>query len=81
MLPPVAPGFKRYPPEQVGMKKGPTPIKSLGPSVLLGSIWKIIWWPRQESNLYLPLRRGLFCPLNHGAVRVILPERVVPGCH
>ena len=25
------------------------------------------WRPRQESNLYLPLRRGLFYPLNHGA--------------
>lgn len=29
--------------------------------------WADVWWPRQESNLYLPLRRGLFYPLNHGA--------------
>ena len=24
------------------------------------------WCPRQESNLYLPLRRGPFYPLNYG---------------
>lgn len=24
-----------------------------------------VWYPQQESNLHLPLRRGLFYPLNY----------------
>jgi hypothetical protein len=28
----------------------------------------LVWSPRQESNLYLALRRHLFYPLNYGEV-------------
>lgn len=32
------------------------------------------WWPQQESNLHLPLRRGLLYPFNYGAAK----PRIVP---
>ncbi|CAM2173187.1 hypothetical protein BO443_10829 [Burkholderia orbicola] len=32
----------------------------------LGKCWEPGWSPRQESNLYLALRRRLFYPLNYG---------------
>ncbi len=32
----------------------------------LGRLWEGNWSPRQESNLYLALRRRLFYPLNYG---------------
>src|SRR3989338_9141989 len=28
---------------------------------------RVEWWPQQELNLHLPLRRGSFYPLNYGA--------------
>ncbi len=31
-----------------------------------GTVRPSMWCPRQESNLYLPLRRGPFYPLNYG---------------
>ncbi|CAN0622584.1 protein of unknown function [Burkholderia multivorans] len=34
--------------------------------VNLGDGWELGWSPRQESNLYLALRRRLFYPLNYG---------------
>lgn len=36
----------------------------------LGKCWELRWSPRQESNLYLALRRRLFYPLNYGESRV-----------
>ena len=33
-----------------------------------GRTWEGIWSPRQESNLYLALRRHLFYPLNYGEI-------------
>lgn len=45
---------------------------------------KVEWWPQQESNLHLPLRRGLFYPLNHGAEPVVIVPQVktlaCPSC-
>lgn len=35
-------------------------------SIFLSGIGECIWSPRQESNLYLALRRRLFYPLNYG---------------
>lgn len=29
------------------------------------NIFNYLWYPQQESNLHLPLRRGLFYPLNY----------------
>ena len=37
------------------------------------------WSPRQESNLYLPLRRRPFYPLNYGEDGRIVP--VFPGTY
>ena len=48
--------------EAAGRRWAPLP-----PTARLSRSRSARWWPRQESNLYLPLRRGLFCPLNHGA--------------
>lgn len=36
-----------------------------------GRRWEGLWSPRQESNLYLALRRHLFYPLNYGE-RIVL---------
>ena len=30
-----------------------------------------VWCPQQESNLYLILRRNLFCPLNYGDLFIV----------
>ncbi len=35
-----------------------------------------VWSPRQESNLYLPLRRRPFYPLNYGERVGIVPATV-----
>lgn len=39
-------------------------------SANLGDGWEHDWSPRQESNLYLALRRRLFYPLNYGESHV-----------
>lgn len=36
----------------------------------LGRRWEASWSPRQESNLYLALRRHLFYPLNYGEMDI-----------
>ncbi len=36
----------------------------------LRKYWEHDWSPRQESNLYLALRRRLFYPLNYGESHV-----------
>ncbi|CAM2187763.1 hypothetical protein BC2230_50441 [Burkholderia cepacia] len=41
----------------------------------LGRRWEPSWSPRQESNLYLALRRRLFYPLNYGERHVRMITR------
>ncbi|CAG9250135.1 hypothetical protein BCEP4_1250052 [Burkholderia cepacia] len=41
----------------------------------LGKCWELGWSPRQESNLYLALRRRLFYPLNYGERHVRMIAR------
>ena len=62
----------------LGHRKRPRSLILLGPSVLLGLSWIQVWSRRQESNLYLPLRRRPFYPLNYGerAARILA---CVPG--
>ena len=66
MLPPIAPGFKGQLSEHPGIEKGPGALILLGPSVFSGLPEIQVWSRRQESNLYLPLRRRPFYPLNYG---------------
>jgi hypothetical protein len=72
-LPPSTPGSKGYFWEHLGIEKGPGALILLGPSVFLDLSWLQVWSRRQESNLYLPLRRRPFYPLNYGerAARIL----------
>ena len=51
---------------QRGMKKAPECLIHRGACVNLGLPETLPWCLRQESNLYLALRRRLFYPLNYG---------------
>ena len=48
------------------MKKSPKWLIYLGACVFLGQPENLFWCLRQESNLYLALRRRSFYPLNYG---------------
>ncbi len=52
------------------MKKSPKLLICLGDFVSLRRSEGLPWSPRQESNLYLALRRRPFYPLNYGGMRV-----------
>ncbi len=52
-----------------GNKKPPEARLVGGFKYLFGTRWNVLWSPRQESNLYLALRRHLFYPLNYGETR------------
>lgn len=43
------------------------------PCDLFLTTYNLKWYPRQESNLNLSLRRTLFYPLNYGDGRLLSP--------
>src|SRR5205085_7847061 len=57
---------------------GDTP-DSLGKMDFAGRIWCFGWSRRQESNLYLPLRRRPFYPLNYGELGALGPGAQCKG--
>ena len=56
------------------MKKAPKCLIYLGACFNMRQPENLSWCLRQESNLYLALRRRSFCPLNYGGRRRFAAE-------
>jgi hypothetical protein len=66
VAPNVAPGCQRISPDPDGRKNARLSYEETGSLDFGGSSRTLLWYHRQESNLYLALRRRSFYPLNYG---------------
>jgi hypothetical protein len=60
----VCPGRSMVHRPRAGLREGPNAVPGLRRN------WDRVWSLRQESNLYLALRRRSFYPLNYGGLWV-----------
>ena len=67
---------------QLWTKKSPEPLLLIGILDFFGTARTTLWPPRQESNLYLTLRRRVHYPLCYEEVaRILAPCAVLFSAH